>query len=96
MIIKLTYVFGSVQMFKIDNYVIAPIKDTKPEIVKVEVLNDSGKRLYKKERHFKWFYERFKYKPAPTQENANADEDLPELQAEPENAAAEKPAEKAM
>lgn len=92
MIIKLKYVFGTVQVFRRDDYTIAPIKETNPAILKVEVFTDEGKKLYKRERHFKWFYERFKYKPAPEQNAENkAAEDLPELQAEPE-----KPAEKAM
>lgn len=63
MFVKLTLIDGNTELFETQNFVCAPVKSMKPEIVKCEVFDGAGIRRFKAERRFKAFYKRFIYKP---------------------------------
>ena len=75
MIVKLALVNGVIQVFKREDYMVSNIKEMHPAILKVEVYNEGGKRIVKRQRHFKWVYEKFIYKPLPESEQKEKEQD---------------------
>lgn len=65
MFVKLTLVNGNTEMFETAQFVAAPKSEMNLDILKCEVFDNSGKRRFVSERHFKWFYKKYVYKPQP-------------------------------
>ena len=63
MTVKLDLINGSTELFETNNFICARKSEMNPDILKVQVYDNSGHRLQKTERHFKWFYKKFLYKP---------------------------------
>lgn len=65
MFVKLTLTDGNTELFETQNFVCAPVKMMKPEIVRCEVFAD-GHRMFKVARRFPAFYRKFIYRPEKT------------------------------
>ena len=65
MFVKLTLIDGNTELFETQNFVCAPVKIMKSEIVRCEVFAD-GRRMFKAARRFPAFYRKFIYRPEKT------------------------------
>ena len=74
MVVKLSLVHGGIQVFERADYMVSSVKEMHPDILKVEIFNGNV-RIVKRERQFKWFYEKFLYKPLPEDKKEKSQED---------------------
>lgn len=75
MTVKLLLVNGYIELAKTDKYRLVPVKEMHPDILKVWVYSDKGKLLAKRQRLFKKFYVKYKYKPLPIEETEQQDQE---------------------
>ena len=75
MVIKLLLVGGHIELFKTEQYKLSTVKEMHPDILKVWVYSDEGKLLAKRQRLFKKFYVKYKYKPLPIEETEQQDQE---------------------
>lgn len=87
MIVVVTLANGGKQIFRTENYVISTKKDLHPMILKCVVLTESGKKIAKISRFFKWFYKHFIFPSEKIQTQLRKEKEMMEQEMPAENTA---------
>lgn len=82
--VKVKTVNKITEIFETEKYLICSKKEMHPDILSVDVFTN-GKKICHTERHFKWFYEKFIYKPLPENKNENENETKENVDGSSEN-----------
>lgn len=85
MIVVTTLANGNKEIFRTENYVISTKKDLHPMILKCVVMTDSGEKIAKISRLFKWFYKHFIFPSEKIQNQLKKEKEMMEQEIPVEN-----------
>lgn len=71
MIVKIINVYGGIECFETQNYMISKSKEFHPLICKVTLYSDDGLKIVSRKRPFSFIYKHFTFKTKKVQDRLN-------------------------